>query len=57
VKWHTTLLHSSFVTIYLGLKFHVFLELLLKILQTVAVMVAAAMLSVVVVSRFQDGLT
>jgi len=53
------MLHSSFTNIYLGLKFHVSLDLLLKILQTVAVMAAAAAaaLSVVVVSQFQDGLT
>jgi len=57
VKCHTTLLHSSFVNIYLGLKFHISLDLPLKILQTAAVMVAAAALTVVVVSRFQDGLT
>jgi hypothetical protein len=57
VKCCTTLLHSSFVNIYLGLKFHVSLDLLLKILQSVALMAAAAALSVVVVSRFQDGLT
>jgi len=52
-------LHSSFVNIYLGLKFHVSLDLFLKILQNVAVMAAAAAaaLSVVVVSQFQDGLT
>jgi hypothetical protein len=57
VKCCTALLHSSFVNIYLGLKFHVSLDLLLKILQTLAVMAAAAALSVVVVSQFQDGLT
>jgi len=57
VKCCTALLHSSFVNIYLGLKFHVSLDLLVKILQTVAVMAAEAALSVVVVSRFQDGLT
>jgi len=51
------MLHSSFANIYLGLKFHVSLDLLLKILQTAAVMAAAAALSVVVVSQFQDGLT
>jgi hypothetical protein len=58
VKCCTALLHSSFVNIYLGLKLHISLDLLLKILQNVAVMAAAAAaLSVVVVSQFQDGLT
>jgi len=53
VECCTTFLHSSFVNIYLGLKFDISLDLLLKILQNVAVMAAAA-LSVVVVSQFQD---
>jgi hypothetical protein len=46
----TALLHSSFVNIYLGLKFHVSPDLFLKSLQTAAVMAAAAALSVVMVS-------
>jgi hypothetical protein len=50
------LLHSPFVNVYLGLKFHVPLDLLLKILETAVVVAAVGVLSMVV-SGFQDGLT
>jgi hypothetical protein len=47
------LLHSSFVNIYLGLKFQISLYLLLRMVQTAADVAAAKVLSVVVASGFK----